>query len=149
MGTPKGNPKGFRLRDSGGTFADSGAGVVATAGCDASADQVRVWGRWTDTGVPGLGAVIGDGFTVVRDNVGIWTVTFTQGFQTLQSASATAMPSTTGAGTDDCGQVSTFTAGAAGACTLRILNFTGAGAADLALNDWMCFDCVLTSRTLD
>ena len=149
MGTPKGNQKGFKLRDSGGTFSDVGAGVVPLTGCDAQGDQVRVWGRWTDTGVPGLGTVVGDGFAVVRTGVGIWTITFTQGFQFLQYASATAMPSTTGAGTDDCGQVGTFTAGVAGACTLVINNFDSVGAADLALNDWMCFDCILTSQWLD
>jgi len=149
MGLPKGNQKGFRLRDSGGTFVDAGAGVVATAGCDAQNDQVRVWGRWTDTGVPGIGTVVGDGFTVGRTGVGDWLITFTQGFQFLQFASAKAMPSTSGTATNDVAQVSTFTAGAAGACTLRILNFTDAAAADLALNDWMCFDCILTSQWLD
>ena len=149
MGTPKGNQKGFRYRDSGGTSVQTGAAAFTVIGQDSVNDQVRVWGRWTDTGAGAIADVIGKGFTAAYTGVGIWTVTFTQGFQALQSGHAFAMPATTGAGTDDIAQVSTFTAGVAGACTLVILNFTGAAAADPAAGDYVGFDVVLRSQWLD
>lgn len=135
MGTPKNNPRGYCYKESGDY--------------DSRNDLVRIWGRWTDTGVPGLGTVQGKGFTVTRDGVGIWTVTFDQGFIGLQSASACTYCEASGAGVDQVGEVSTFTPGVAGACTLRVLNFTGAAAADLAAGDYMCFEAVLFSQWLD
>jgi hypothetical protein len=149
MGTPKGNNIGFRYRPSGGTFADSGAGVVQTVGQDSKGDQVRIFGRWTDTGAGAIDNVIGTGFTVAYTGVGIYTVTFTQGFTALQKASATTLNQATGTPVDQIGQVGAFTAGAAGACTLVILNFTGAAAADPAAGDYVCFEAVLCSQWLD
>jgi len=148
MGTPKGNQKGFALFPSGGVFADSGAGVVQTAGCDAKNDQVRVWGRFTVDAVPAATDVTGQGISgVVRDAQGIFTVTFDEGFQAMQYGNC-ILQHAAGA-TDTVGQVSTFTAGVAGACTLRLLVFTGAAAADPAVGDYVCFDAVLTSQWLD
>lgn len=155
MGTPKGNQKGFTLFPSGGTFADAGAGVVQTAGCDSKNDQVRVWGRFTidavlqtpvDISGPGILSVTGGTGAAAT---GIYTVTFVEGFQTMQMGSCSVQLATSGIGTDVTGEVSTFTAGAAGACTLRLLTFTGAGAADVATGDYVCFDAVLTSQWLD
>ena len=150
MGTPKLNSKGYRYFPSGGEFADSGAGVVQTAGCDSKNDQVRVWGRFTVDAVPAVDDICGEGIaSIVRGAQGIYTVTFTQGFQGLQMAHCTTQCSTSGVGTDTLGEVSTFTAGVAGACTLRLLCFTGAAAADPAVGDYICFDAVLTSQWLD
>lgn len=149
MGAPKRNQKGFRYRDSGGGRVQTGVGAYTVTGQDSRNDQVRVWGRWTDTGAGAIANVIGKGFTAAYTGVGIWTVTFTQGFQVLQMGSAFAMPETTGVGTDDIAQVGAFTAGVAGACTLVILNFTGAAAADPAAGDYVGFDVVLRSQWLD
>lgn len=150
MAAPKGNQKGFTLFPSGGVFADSGAGVVQTAGCDSQNDQVRVWGRFTVDAVPAPDDISGTGIaSVVRGAQGIYTVTFDEGFQTMQMGSCTVQTAASGVGTDTIGQVSTFTAGAAGACTLRLLVFTGAAAADPAVGDYVCFDAVLTSQWLD
>ena len=149
MGTPKGNQKGFRYRDSGGTSLQTGAAAFTVTGQDSKNDQIRVWGRWTDTGAGAIANVIGKGFTAARTAAGIWTITFTQGFQALQSGHAFAMPATTGVGTDDIAQVGVFTAGVAGACTLTIFNFTGAAAADPAAGDYVGFDVILTSQWLD
>jgi hypothetical protein len=154
MGTPKGNLKGFTLFPSGGTFADAGAGVVQTAGCDSKNDQVRVWGRFTVDVGGDVDDISGTGITSVTGatgggTTGIYVVTFDEGFQTMQMGSCTVQTATSGVGTDTIGQVSTFTAGAAGACTLRLLTFTGAAAADVATGDYVCFDAVLTSQWLD
>lgn len=155
MGTPKGNDRGFTYFPSRGTFADSGAGVVQTAGCDARNDQVRVWGRFSvdaggnayDLTGEGVASVVGG--TGAAGATGIFTVTFTQGFQACQMAHCTTMLGTSGIGTDVLGEASTFTAGAAGACTLRLLTFTGAAAADPATGDYVCFDAILLSQWLD
>jgi hypothetical protein len=157
MGTPKGNLKGFRYRDSGGTSVQTGAAAFTITGNDAKNDQVRVWGRFaidavtqTPVNIIGKGiASITGGAGAVGAPTGIYTVTFTQGFQTLQSGHAFAMPEASGVGTDDIAQLGTFTAGAAGACTLVIFNFTGAAAADPAAGDYIGFDVVLTSQWLD
>jgi hypothetical protein len=154
MGTPKGNPKGLTLFPSGGVFADVGAGVVQASGCDAQNDQIRVWGRFTIDAGGDPDDISGTGITSVTGGAGsaltgIYTVTFDEGFQTMQMGSCTVMAATSGVGTDTIGEVSAFTAGAAGACTLRLLVFTGAAAADVATGDYVCFDAVLTSQWLD
>jgi hypothetical protein len=150
MGTPKGNQKGFSTFPSGGTFADSGAGVVQTVGQDSKGDQIRVWGRFTTAAGPivDTSRIVGEGIlSIVRGAAGIYTVTFVDGFQACQSASATVQNAVVA--TDVLAEVSTFTPGVAGACTLRLLTFTGAGAADPAAGDYVCFEAVLCSQWLD
>jgi hypothetical protein len=153
MGTPKYNDRGLKLWPSRGQYEEtvaSGGAVIQTQGCDAQDDQIRVWGKWTDTGAGAIANVSGSGISgVVRNGAGIWTVTFNQGFQALQYADASVQHEASGASTDDVAQVGAFTAGVAGACTLVVLNFTGAAAADPAAGDYICFNAVLLSRTLD
>lgn len=148
MGTPKGNQKGFRYWPSGGSRVE-GLGGFTDYGQDSKNNQVRIWGMWTDTGVPGLGTVVGKGFTVTRDNVGIWTVTFDQGFEAMQSVQAFTAPIASGTGTDDVAQAGAFTAGVAGACTLGIFNHAGGVAGDLAAGDYIGFEAVLLSQWND
>ena len=149
MGTPKGNLKGFKYFPGGGTFVDSGAGVVQTVGQDSQGDQVRVFGRWTDTGAGAIDNVTGTGFTVAYTGVGIYTVTFTQGFTAMEAAHGCTLNQATGTPVDQIVEIGAFTAGAAGAATLVILNFTGAAAADPAAGDYVCFEAILKSEWLD
>jgi len=137
------------MHPSGGVFADSGAGVVQTVGEDSQGDQVRIWGKFSTDGAGAIANVQGTGFAAAYTGVGIFTVTFTQGFQTLQSGGAYVQAAASGTATDLVGQISTFTAGVAGACTLRLLAFAGAVATDMAAGDFLCFEAVLTSQWLD
>jgi len=149
MGTPKGDLKGFRYFPGGGTFADSGAGVVQTVGQDSHGDQVRIFGKFSTDGAGAIADVQGEGFTVAYTGVGIYTITFTDGFTALQYANATTQVQASGSATDLVGEVSAFTAGVAGACTLIVLAFTGAAAADMAVGDYLCFEAVLLSEWQD
>lgn len=149
MGTPKRNQRGFKYRPGGGTFVDSGAGVVATVGQDSQGDEVRVWGKFSTDGAGAIADIQGSGFTAAYTGVGIYTVTFDQGFMALEHANATPQVAASGSGTDLVGEVSTFTPGVAGACTLVLLAFTGAAAADMAVGDFLCFEAVLRSEWLD
>ncbi len=147
MGAPKYNLKNFKYFPAGGIYIDSGAGVVQTTGQDSNGDQVRIWGKWTETGAGAIQDPQGVGFTVAYTGAGIFTVTFAQAFGFLEGAHAYLQAAVTA--TDITGEIGAFTPGAAGAATLVVLSFASGAAADPATGDYVCFEAILRSEWLD
>lgn len=126
MSYPRGNLEGFYHRER---------------------NPVRIMGRFTVDGVPVTDDQQGRGYTVARTAAGRYTVTFVDACPVLITANATTMVAT--GNTDTVAQLGAFTPGLVGAATLVLRNMIAAVETELAVGDYMTFDAVIYSETLD